>query len=304
MHAGEERSMRTTEISRTVVAGVDGSDHALQAVRWAAVEAARRRAPLRLVSAYARPERDPNGGPLLGEHYRRLLHIPAREYLTAAAQAVKVLSPALEIEQVATQGFPAPVLQAESVRAAVLVLGDRGAGGLARLTAGSVAVHVATHAECPVVVVREPGPAASDMPVVLGVDGSSAEAAEASVAFAFDAAARRQVPLVAVHAWRDLMIDPGLEAALDLDAVDEHDILAERLAGWAEKYPEVPVQSRVVRGRAARALVDASARAQLVVVGSRGRSGLAGILLGSVSRAVLLHAHCPVAVVHRGGTDS
>jgi len=199
------------------------------------------------------------------------------------------------------------VLQAESVRAAVLVLGDRGAGGLARLTAGSVAVHVATHAECPVVVVREPGPAASDMPVVLGVDGSSAETGEtgeASVAFAFDAAARRQVPLVAVHAWRDLMIDPGLEAALDLDAVDEHEILAERLAGWAEKYPEVPVQSRVVRGRAARALVDASARAQLVVVGSRGRNGLAGILLGSVSRAVLLHAHCPVAVVHRGGTDS
>jgi nucleotide-binding universal stress UspA family protein len=91
-----------------------------------------------------------------------------------------------------------------------------------------------------------------------------------------------------------------------LRAVARHElteILAERLAGWAEKYPEVPVQSRVVRGRAARALVEASARAQLVVVGSRGRSGLAGILLGSVSRAVLLHAHCPVAVVHRGGTD-
>ena len=159
---------------------------------------------------------------------------------------------------------------------------------------------MATHAECPVVVVREPGPAASDMPVVLGVDGSSVEAA---VAFAFDAAARRQVPLVAVHAWRDLMIDPGLEAALDLDAADEQEILAERLAGWAEKYPEVPVQGRVVRARAARALVEASAHAQLVVVGSRGRGGLAGTLLGSVSRAVLLHAHCPVAVVRRSGTD-
>jgi nucleotide-binding universal stress UspA family protein len=106
MHDGEERSMRTTEISRTVVAGVDGSDHALQAVRLAAVEAARRRLPLRLVSAYAWLERDRDGGPLLGEHYRRLLHTAAREHLAAAAQAVKVLSPALEIEQVAHRASP------------------------------------------------------------------------------------------------------------------------------------------------------------------------------------------------------
>jgi nucleotide-binding universal stress UspA family protein len=107
------------------------------------------------------------------------------------------------------------------------------------------------------------------------------------------------VPLVAVHVWHDQLMDPTLAPLLERDALesDEREVLAERLAGWSAKYPDVAVRRLVVRDRAARALVEESGRAQLVVAGSRGGGGFRGLLLGSVSQALLHHAHCPVAVV-------
>jgi nucleotide-binding universal stress UspA family protein len=293
--------MWTTQAGRAVVAGVDGSECALQAVRWAAVEATRRGGPLRLLTACAWPKGDQDGDHMPGGQYRATLRAAARQHLAAAAREVALVAPGLEVEQVVSRGFPVAVLQAGSARADVLVLGGRGAGGTARPTVGSAAVNVATHARCAVVVVRDPVPAAGDGPVVLGVDGSSA--GEATVAFAFDAAARRHVPLVAVRSGRGPMITPGAAAALRLDAADEQQILTERLAGWADKYPEVPVRTVVVRTGTARVLVEESARAQLVVVGSRGWGGPAGSPPGSVGRAVLVHAQCPVAVVPGPGTD-
>jgi nucleotide-binding universal stress UspA family protein len=290
--------MHTAGVERTVVAGVDGSECALQAVRWAAAEASRRRVPLRLVSAYAWPVGRHVSDPGLGLDYRDMLCTMARDHLTTAAQAVVSVAPGLEVEQVAVQGSPVPALLAASARAGVLVLGRRGSGGFAGLMTGSVAEHLVAHADCPVVVVRESAsavPASPDAPVVLGVDGSPT--GEAAIAFAFDTAARWGAPLVAVHAWSDMTLDPPIAAVLDFDPVDEKALLAERLAGWGEKYPEVSVRRHVVRDRPASALVAESNRARLVVVGSRGRGGLAGMLLGSVSRAVLHHAHCPVAVV-------
>jgi nucleotide-binding universal stress UspA family protein len=163
------------------------------------------------------------------------------------------------------------------------------------LMAGSVVVTVAAHAGCPVVAVRESEPEASTRraePVVLGVDGLPA--GEAATAFAFDAAARRNVPLVAVHAWSDLVLDPERDRRRPRCRAGGPGRAAGRLGG---KYPEVSVRRRLVRDRPARALVEESAGAQLVVVSSRGRGGLAGMLLGSVSRAVLHRAHCPVAIV-------
>jgi nucleotide-binding universal stress UspA family protein len=111
------------------------------------------------------------------------------------------------------------------------------------------------------------------------------------------------VDLVAVHAWSPTAIDEDLASLIEWDASAEEAVLAERLAGWGQKHPQVAVRRTVVRDGAVRALVAASAGAQLVVVGSRGRGNAAGLLLGSVSHGVLHGAHCPVAVV-RPGTDA
>jgi nucleotide-binding universal stress UspA family protein len=256
--------------------------------------------PLRLVGAFVWTTGHHLGDPGLGTDYLTVLRQNARDEIAAAAAAAAGVAPELAVEQDVVDGLPVPVLSAEAARAQLVVLGDRGLGGFTGLLAGSVAVALATHAPCPVVVVRGPTPGApppSDGPVVVGIDGSPTS--EAALAFAFEAADLRGVPLVAVHTWTDYQMESTMTAVLEGDAIDadEHRLLAERLAGWGEKYPDVPVQRLVTRYRPARTLVEQSAHAQLVVVGSRGRGGFVGMLLGSVSHALLHHAGCPVAVV-------
>ena len=292
--------MEQNQTQRAVVAGVDGSECGLQAVRWAAGEALRRQLPLRLVAAHAWPSGGLVGDPGLGVDYRAVLRDVVLGHLATAAADARQVAPELDIEQVEVTGYPVPVLLGESAHAEIVVLGDRGLGGFTGLLIGSVAVEVTAHASCPVIVVRgsEPdrtGPRPE--PVVVGVDGSPTS--EAATAFAFEAASLRRVPLVAVHVWRDVLVDATMAPLLDWDVIDsdEREVLAERLAGWTEKYPDVPVRRLVARDRPARALVEESGRAQLVVVGSRGRGGFHGLLLGSVSQALLHNAHCPVAVV-------
>jgi nucleotide-binding universal stress UspA family protein len=292
--------MNAAQVGRPVVAGVDGSDSALEAVRWAAREAHRRRVPLRLVSAFGWTTGHHLGDPGFGTDYITVLLQKARDEVAAAAATASGLAPELAIEQEVITGFPVPVLNGEAARAQLVVLGDRGLGGFTGLLAGSVAVALTTHAPCPVVVVRGPAPGASpplEGPVVVGIDGSPTS--EAALAFAFEAADLRGVPLVAVHTWTDYQIESTMVAVLEGDAIDadEHRLLAERLAGWSEKFPDVPVQRLVTRYRPARTLIGQSQHAQLVVVGSRGRGGFAGLMLGSVSHALLHHAACPVAVV-------
>jgi nucleotide-binding universal stress UspA family protein len=291
-------------VGRSVVAGVDGSRRGLKAVRWAATEADRRGLPLRLVTAHSWMIGGLNPGLALDPDV--VLRDVSLDNLRAAAAAAARVAPQLEVEQVEVTGSPAAVLQAESAGAELVVLGNRGLGGFTGLLIGSVSVELAAHATCPVVVVRGPEPDyASPLcdPVVVGVDGSPMS--EAAVAFAFEAASFRRVPLVAVHVWQDSVLDPTMAPLLDWDAVesDEREVLAERLAGWATKYPDVPVRQLVVRDRPAHMLVEQSGRAQLVVVGSRGRGGFSGLLLGSVSQALLHHADCPVAVVRPVGAD-
>ena len=298
--------MGENSIRRPVVVGVDGSECSLQAVRWAAAEAARRHLPLRLVAAHAWPAGGLIGDPGLGVDYRAVLRDVVLGHLAAAAAAARQVASGLEVEQVEVTGFPESVLPAESARAEMVVLGDRGLGGFTGLLIGSVAVAVTAHAGRPVVVVRGPEPdlaAPLPEPVVVGVDGSPTS--EAAVAFAFEEASLRRVPLVAVHVWQDRLVEAVMAPLLDWDAIesDERQVLAERLAGWSSKYPDVQVRRLVARDRPARALVEESGRAQLVVVGSRGRGGLHGLLLGSVSQALLHHAHCPVAVVRPAGGD-
>jgi len=295
--------MEVGQAHRPVVVGVDGSGSAYRAVEWATAEAARRGVALRLVSAFSWTTSDhPVRHDGRVAQYRDQLLEAARHRLSRAARIAEDTSPGIETAPQVEIGAPIEVLGSEARRAQLLVLGDRGLGGVTGLVLGSVAVALAARGACPVVIVRGET-RNTDGPVVVGTDGSPVS--EAALGFAFDAAAVRGAELVALHAWSPTAVDKALEPMMDWDAVaDEEDaVLAERLSGWGQKYPQITVRRSVVRDGAARALVDASRGAQLVVVGSRGRGNAAGLLLGSVSHGVLHAAHCPVAIV-RPGTDS
>ena len=295
--------MEVGQAYRPVVVGVDGSGSAYRAVEWAAAEAARRGVALRLVSAFSWTTSDhPVRHDGRVAQYRDQLLEAARHRLSRAARIAEDTSPGIETAPQVEIGAPIEVLGSEARRAQLLVLGDRGLGGVTGLVLGSVAVALAARGACPVVIVRGET-RNTDGPVVVGTDGSPVS--EAALGFAFDAAAVRGAELVALHAWSPTAVDKALEPMMDWDAVaDEEDaVLAERLSGWGQKYPQVTLRRSVVRDGAARALVDASRGAQLVVVGSRGRGNAAGLLVGSVSHGVLHAAHCPVAIV-RPGTDS
>lgn len=291
----------TGDSGAPVLVGVDGSAIALDAVRSAARSAALRQRPLRIVHAFIWPlMRVPVGPDPSGPATGGLRHEAERYVAEAVAEAGKV-APDVPVTGAVVDGPPVPVLLDEARNAALLVLGNRGLGGFAGLLIGSVTVQVSARAQCPVLVAR--GEPRADGPVVVGVDGS--ECSTEAAGWAFDEAARRGSGLVAVHAWLyPVPVAPGdmLPLVYDLDALaaEEERLLAESVAGFAERYPDVPVQRRLVRGSAAGALVEESRNAQLVVVGAHGRGALAGLLLGSVSHALLHHAHSPVLIVpHR-----
>ncbi|GAA0517846.1 universal stress protein [Saccharopolyspora subtropica] len=286
---------------RSDVVGVDGSETALEAVRWAAADAAAHRVPLRLVCAV------PFGGTASAElppgRGLEIVQAERQRWLLQAANAARDAAEGVEVEQELRHGKPAQVLLDESERAWRVVVGTRGLGEYTgvRLALGSTAEQVAMRASCPAVVVpggTEPVEALRGRPVIVGVDGSPV--GEQALATAYAEAAIRRVPLVAVHVWSDVVSDEWLSPDVrDWESIKQAEdlVLAERLAGWQEKYPDVAVQRVVVRDRPVRFLVEHGALGQLIVVGSRGRGGLTGMLLGSTSRALLHSAPCPVMVV-------
>ncbi len=294
--------MDVRQMHLPVVVGVDGSPSALRAVEWAVAEAGRRKVGLRLVTAFTWKPDNVVGNPALGERNRDQLLGVANRQLTEAGTTASRINPELEVTEHVEIGSPIGVLESAAERAQLVVLGDRGLGGLAGLVLGSVAVGLAARAACPVVIVRGDRTGAEG-PVVVGVDGSPTS--ESALAFAFDAAATRQVPLIAVHAWWPTPFEDAVDPMVGWDAVvaEENATLAERLAGWGQKYPDVAVRRVVVRGAPTHALVDASQEAQLVVVGSRGRGNATGLLLGSVSHGVIHGSHCPVAIVRPDTLD-
>lgn len=281
-----------------VVAGVDGSAGSTNAMWWAAREAQRRHVALRLVHGYTPALPDPMSPHTRREHEGGL-HA-ARAMLAVQAGLVARDYPDLPVQRVVLGGVPAGVLVEESGTAQLVVVGGRGRGGFTGLLTGSVATQVAAHARCPVVVLRRDIHA--DGPVVVGVDGSTHN--RAALEFGFEVAAGYGRPLVALYAWQALPPDNLGPVTLwhydpDQAAEEAARLLAEQLAGWATKYPDVPVTHQpVLSFNPAGTLIEASRTASLVVVGSRGRGGFTSLLLGSVSRTLVHHCHAPVAVVH------
>jgi nucleotide-binding universal stress UspA family protein len=291
----------------SVLAGVDGSASSQDAVRWAAAEAALRHAPLLLVSTYPMPvdymgygavppsffvEREAEGKRMLAEATK------------LATEAGRGLGP-VNIETQLVTGPPIPYLLEQSHTARMIVLGSRGLGEFTGGLLGSVSTAVAAHASCPVAVIRGlpgPGDPGLDGPVVVGVDGS--KNSEPAIAAAFEEASLRNADLTAVHAWTDFNVSTAfkvdnndMELAWPAIEVGEQAVLSESMAGWKEQYPDVSVRQVVVKDRPVRNLVHQAETAQLVVVGSRGRGGFKGMLLGSTSRALLHTVERPLLVV-------
>ncbi|MGW5452819.1 universal stress protein [Nocardia sp. NPDC003979] len=278
--------------NQPVVVGVDGSQESRFALRWATEFAAHHRAPLNIVFAMEIPA-DYYGPGLAGPLYDPVaLHRYGKEVTDeAAAEASASASAIAEIPVSATavEGSAVAVLRSRSASARLVVVGSRGLGALRRTLLGSVSTSIARHADCPVAVIPE-ALVHADGPVVVGVDGS--ECSVDAIGIAFDEAARRGARLVAVNAWSEFY---RYEARSTMQTEAEA-LLSESLAGYAEKYPEVQVDRVVVEDRPARAVLHTSEGAQLIVVGSHGRGGFAGMTLGSVAQAVLHGAESPVIV--------
>lgn len=293
--------MATTNV---IVVGVDGSESAQNAALWAATEAKRRGLGLHLVYAWGVTGGYYGGGLPLPAGAFDSLEQEAQRVLGEVSDAVREVEPEVAVAGDAPCLAPIPHLVELSRTARMIVLGSRGRGGFAGMLAGSTTVAVSSHAHCPVAVIR--GQQRTG-PVVVGIDGS--KAGETAIEVAFEEAAQREVPLVALHAWSDSDYDSAFGSTRYLAgggghgegpgeglAEDEQRVLSESLAGWQEKYPDVVVQRVVVRDRPRHQLLEWSRRAALVVVGCRGRGGFRGMLLGSTSQALIHHAQCPVLI--------
>jgi len=274
---------------KPVVVGVDGSATALLAVRWAAERARRDGLPLRIVHAYELPLGHPAGG--TEESVLKDLRRAGRRALDEARDVVGLLAPGLDLETGLAAMPAATGLVRESGHASVLVAGNRGHSALANLLVGSTALALASHAHCPLVLVRNGADGSPRTgPVVVGVDGTAAS--EAAIAFAFAEADAADAPLVALHAYAESVLETALAGNnTPLDRTLQRELaekaLAERLAGWQEKYPRVRVERDAVHDRAARALRRCARTARLVVVGRRGRASCHGFGLGSTSQHLL-----------------
>ncbi|MFE6922432.1 universal stress protein [Nocardia sp. NPDC057663] len=282
-----------------VLAAVDGSSSSYQAAAWAAVEATLHHLPLHILTSGA-VQTGFGPGISLGEADLEWLRVDAERVVGEAERVARAAVPDQDLTITTEVSFElaAPLLIERSRSAQILVVGSRGLGAFERGLLGSVSRAAAQHAHCPVAVIHGMAaidPVSAALPVVVGVDGSANSMP--AVELAFDEASRRKVELVALHAFSDA-------SALDLPAfgwevgrVSAEADLAETLAGFAEQYPDVPVRRIVVANRPVRSLLDESASAQLLVVGSHGRGGFSSMLLGSTSNALLHSAEIPTIVV-------
>ncbi|MGQ4615100.1 universal stress protein [Nocardia sp. R7R-8] len=286
-------------LRRPIVVGTDGSEQSIVAVRWAAQTAALHDAPLHIsLVVESSLSSDDNDDPPRPAALLRLREADeaierAADAAVAAAHAVRDITIGTEIRT----AHIATALIERSRSAAMLVVGTRGIGRVQRVLLGSVSTAVARDADCPVAVVPAETPLwdrANTGPVIVGVDGSTAE--QAAIGVAAMEASLRGVELVAVHTWG------GVEplAAIGTDWAElrrtEEALLATSLAGWQEQYPELTIRREVVRDRPERQLLERSRHGQLLVVGNRGRGTLGRLLFGSVGEALLRSVDRPIVI--------
>lgn len=282
-----------------IMVGVDGSAPGIAAVEWAADDAARTGAELRIVYVLDRQPYAVTRVPLSNQE--GFLLKGAAKVLEAAEAAARARQPEVEVSTRVIEGTPAAVLQEQGRQAAELVLGNRGLGGFAGALLGSVTLQVAGQAPCPVVVVRaEPHEPTGEIGV--GIDDS--DTCDPAVGYAFEQARLRGATLRLIHAWQLPVHAFAPEIAYDVDEVRavQHEVIRARTAGWRERYPDVTLVEDVHSAHPVDALT--STGCDLIVVGSHGRGALGSLFLGSVSRGVLHHARCPVAVVRPPETQA
>ena len=289
--------MSTAPSTRPIVVGVDGSSVSKVAVDWAVRTAAMRRAPLKLVNVLNPPVVMAFPEVPMPSGFLKWQEEEGRKVLDTALETARAAAPDIAISTEMVAGPSVPTLVEESKDAQMIVVGCRGRGALARGLLGSVSTGLVHHAFCPVAIIHDEDPLMphpSQAPVVVGLDGSPAS--EQAVGIAFEEASFRGVDLVAVFAWSDTGVFefPGTDWSTQQALAEE--TLSERLSGWQERYPDVLVRRVVVADRPAHQLLEQSESAQLLVVGSHGRGGFAGMLLGSVGTAVVHGARMPVIV--------
>ncbi|MFF8910658.1 universal stress protein [Streptomyces olivaceoviridis] len=296
---------------RTITVGLDGSPESRAAAEWAAHEAKLRGLPVQLVQVWE-PTAEPMAqAPLLGAETRQNW---TEKVPREAAEGLRLRHPGVEVTIRHITGAPAEALVRAAQDAELLVLGSRGLSGIGGFLVGSVGLAVVACAERPVVLVRAgeqatdeheidpagiPSTAAPFRPVVLGLDVGRPD--EALLGFAFDAAARRNVPLRVVHGWNPppyyaygMALEPAVEREM---AKGDAAMVTEVLRPWRQKFPDVEVVEQSYCGSPSALLIDASQEASLVVVGRRVRRSSVGAHTGPVTHAVLHHCTAPVAVV-------
>lgn len=290
--------------TRGILAAVDGSPASNCAVDWAAREAAMHGVALRIVHVMRPLQITAPGVSIpvgLGAWREEQARLAIDDAVRIAAESTRYGTPS-RIDGEVLFGPTVPTLVELSANAQMIVVGSRGLGAVARTLLGSVSSSLIHRSHCPVAVVHDedplmPNPAGA--PVLVGIDGSPAS--ELATAIAFDEASRRGVELVALHVFSDVEVSdfPASDWPAMKPVADQ--TLAERLAGWQERYPDVVVRREVEHDRPTLHLVQRSEAAQLVVVGSHGRGGFTGMLLGSVSAAVVQAARMPVIVARGSG---
>ncbi|MCQ4083870.1 universal stress protein [Streptomyces sp. RB6PN25] len=293
-------------MTRPLVVGIDGSRDSLVAGEWAAQEAALRGLPLRFVHAVPAPARDVAELPVAAA-WRQT----AEDVLRRAEAEIAARHPHMAMNGIQVDAFPVAALLSAAESAELLVVGARGEGGFNGLAVGSTALATASTACCPVAVVssgpsvarddeEETGTGAVPLEVCVGVDAR--HPADPPLDFAFSAAQLRRTRVRSVHAWTLPFASPWTPLAVseeDRAVWEDQEVqgLSDVLHGWEAKYPEVPVVPDVVLLHPAHALVNASHRAGLLVLGRRSSRRAAERRLGPVAHAVLHHSHCPVIVV-------